>query len=849
MSWELLGTAALRATGFPIEMLHELRFPRSVAAAQTVLGCERELEALRGDLLGERFSAAVERVHGRGGERGELAWLSRARRAVGRRAAARPSSPPPAGEDELSAAIERWNELLGRRDALVASGEEVWAGELGERRRVLRRLFEDARLQEAVFLSSPRMHAALVRYLDAGHADVRSGDVRLLERRLAAYLQRVCAKNETQSFFGPIDYARIDVREPERLRLRGQPAALRRREVFASQWMAEELAEAMAREPELAPFVRPRRSPLCALAGSELRLVTGAAIAVDEVSAELWRLAGGELTVAELAARCEQPVDDVGRRLHELAGRGALVMAIILRSDDADVLGQLGAWLDRLPDGLAAAARWRVALGDLRRMLDDFAAAPLERRIGLLREIDAAFTQLCGVAGERAGGSFYGDRAVLFEECLGGVEECVVGGELARRLDAALQPVLELWRRRAALLAAREERAARAVWAAARGPSAAGIGLVDFLRAMRANGATERREDELDELTQRMRELVQARSDGHRAELRADELPTAELPPGWPAASEAEPAAASQADPAPSRPAAFAAPAACDASVCPYTSLDIMLAAPSADALRAGDCRIVLGEAHPQALLWVFPTAYFLPGAADAILAPLKKVLARGNGARPVAQPAQLAYRRKTKIHPYPLPGATIELSARGADCDAIPAAGVEVRNIGGRLGLWAEHRALVLHPPLVREATGGDPLVPLSLAPVEPLDIDLGTHTPRIEIDGLIYQRERWRRPGGSIGSEEAGGFELLLEAWRWKQRDELPDEVFVRVSGESKPIYVDFRSFFSVELLEHLARGSAELTISEMLPGSGELWLEGALGSHCCELRTIAIDKERQA
>jgi hypothetical protein len=818
VSWELLETAALRATGFPIELLHELRFPRSVEAASAVLSCEHEVEALRGELLRERFSAAVERVRGRGGERGELAWLSRARRAVGRRAAARPSGPPPGGEHELSAAVELFNELLERRDALVASGEEVWAGELSERRRVLRRLFEDVRLQEAVFLSSPRMHAALVRYLAAGHADARSGDARMLERRLASYLQRVCAKNETQSFFGPIDYARIDAREPERLRLRGEPAALRRREVFASQWMAEELADAISREPELAPFIRPRRSPLCRLVGSELRFVTGAAIAVDEVSAELWRVAGGELTVAELAARCEQPLDDVDRRLRELAGRGALVMAVILPGDDAYVLGQLGAWLDRLPDGIAAAARWRVALGDLRRMLDDFAAASLERRGALLREIDAAFTRLCGVAGERAGGAFYGDRAVLFEECLGGVEECVVGGELARRLDAALQPVLELWRRSAVLLAAREERAARAVWTAARGPSAAGVGLVDFLRAMRTDDPTERDEDELDELTRRMRELVRARGDGHRAELRADELPTAGALPG-------------------------------DAGVCPYTSLDIMLAASSADALRAGDCRIVLGEAHPQALLWVFPTAHFLAGAADAILAPLTDALACANGARPGGQLAQLAYRRKTKIHPYPLPCATIELSARRADCAAIPAADVEVRDIGGRLGLWADDRPLVLLPPLVREATGGDPLVPLSLAPVEPLDVDLGAHTPRIEIDGLIYQRERWRRPGGSIGSQQASGFELLIEAWRFKQRDELPDEVFVRVSGEPKPIYVDFRSFFSVELLEHLARASDELTISEMLPGSGELWLEGAGGSHCCELRTIAIDKERRA
>jgi hypothetical protein len=48
--------------------------------------------------------------------------------------------------------------------------------------------------------------------------------------------------------------------------------------------------------------------------------------------------------------------------------------------------------------------------------------------------------------------------------------------------------------------------------------------------------------------------------------------------------------------------------------------------------------------------------------------------------------------------------------------------------------------------------------------------------------------------RPGRQDGHR---GFSLFLESWRRKNRLGLPDQVYVRVPGERKPFFADFRNF----------------------------------------------------
>lgn len=94
---------------------------------------------------------------------------------------------------------------------------------------------------------------------------------------LVSYLQRFCARNETASFFGPLNYGRLDPDRPRDLEVRRSPRQLRRRETFLAHWAVEQLAgrsrcrskpvrPPRALERHLASIPRPRMaaSPLSA---------------------------------------------------------------------------------------------------------------------------------------------------------------------------------------------------------------------------------------------------------------------------------------------------------------------------------------------------------------------------------------------------------------------------------------------------------------------------------------------------------------------------------------------------------------------------------------------------------
>jgi hypothetical protein len=123
---------------------------------------------------------------------------------------------------------------------------------------------------------------------------------------------------------------------------------------------------------------------------------------------------------------------------------------------------------------------------------------------------------------------------------------------------------------------------------------------------------------------------------------------------------------------------------------------------------------------------------------------------------------------------------------------------------------------------------------------------ITIGDHTPRIEIDGVVYQRERWTLsvpeilPPPAVRGDAAA---LLLHACEVRLRAQLPERVFARMPSERKPLYVDFANMFSLELFFHLIRNDATVTVSEVFPSPETWWLRGMRGTSSCEWRMTCI------
>jgi hypothetical protein len=118
--------------------------------------------------------------------------------------------------------------------------------------------------------------------------------------------------------------------------------------------------------------------------------------------------------------------------------------------------------------------------------------------------------------------------------------------------------------------------------------------------------------------------------------------------------------------------------------------------------------------------------------------------------------------------------------------------------------------------------------------------------HQPRITIDRLVLCRESWCFPAQEIRwawhREER---ERFCMARRWAAEQRIPELVFYRLPGDSKPVAVHFGSPVLVRLFAKAVRGARQVTITEMLPTVNDLWLTDRQGlRYASELRLVAVD-----
>ncbi|SCL19402.1 Lantibiotic dehydratase, C terminus [Micromonospora pallida] len=137
----------------------------------------------------------------------------------------------------------------------------------------------------------------------------------------------------------------------------------------------------------------------------------------------------------------------------------------------------------------------------------------------------------------------------------------------------------------------------------------------------------------------------------------------------------------------------------------------------------------------------------------------------------------------------------------------------------------------------------------------------------PRIVHGDLVLQRRMWKLhpdflpPARTPDQSEADWF---LRWQRWRRENNLPRRVFATPEGtrltpaaddapqpggrpDHKPLYVDFDSHFSLQLLDATARGAgSRMVLTEMLPDRDEQVLRGPAGTHVTEL-TVELNGVR--
>ncbi|HEY0194604.1 MAG TPA: lantibiotic dehydratase [Kofleriaceae bacterium] len=706
------------------------------------------------------------------------------------------------------------------RAELEAAYEQDWL-RIGERLHEVARM---PRFREAVIWQNRTVIQTGIEPLLRRPPGASDRKTREYKQMVASYLQRYCTKNDSIGFFGPIGWATFDdaLSAP---RLVPGPALLDRRTVYFEHWAIDALAGRLSEDRALRIGLAPRRMPTIRLDGDRLHHSIDRVTTLPASTIRLIEACDGtrsaraiaEALAAEPGLELESP-DEVYDLLDELAEARLVIWRLEVPPADLQPERRLQAALAAAEPG-PARADGEAALAALVAARDRVAAAAgdpdaLEAALGALGE---AFVGLTDREASRLAGKTYAGRGVVYEDCRRAAE-VVLGRPFLDRIGPALSWIQASARWFTHTLATRF----RAVFDEVYRRLAAELGApeVDFirfyaeLRAQLTGQASAQSSTALEvraELQRRWAELLALPEGQRRVELSA-----AELGPRVQAAFEA---------PAPGWPSAR------------HNSPDLMIAAAGPEALASGDYLVVLGEVHAAVSAVSVPAIAKEHVDPDGIhrvrqvdLGPtVAQVLPRGNFHR----------------------GRYFSLSEGNLDVEFGDARSHRPRDqvfdVAGFVVCERDGQLRVRR----RDGSAEFDLVSFLEADFEAesyiFDIfGPAAYRPRVTVDGFVLARERWQfSTAGMAFTRRDPGLDRFAGARRWVAEHQLPRFVFIKASGEPKPVYLDLESPIFVEILCKLVRASETVTVSEMLPSFEQLWLLDADGAaYCSELRMVVVD-----
>ncbi len=747
-NWMLGKVFVLRHAGFPFEWVEELGLDaQTLAGLDQLLECERRLEAA--GLTPAALTAL---------EKGQPVKA--------------PSPRPP-----------EWDALLGEWKALRTTLEQAW---LQERTRLRARLHQrcgDEGIQGAVFFSNPSVYENSWRRYAQEPLRPENADARRQDRQAYTYLQRLCAKNETTSFFGPMGYG--EILPDDRVSVAVVPSQDSRRRTFLAFWAITELSRTLQRDPALRAELTLRLNPMFELTSQEARCPPlGLQVPLSGRLPQLVALLGeGPLTVRAAADRLQLSPPELEREVLPLLRVACVLRGLPFATQDLSTFEALIGAVAALGPS-AARDTWLAHLDGFSRRLTAFAQGTLEERRVLLGELEALFTGLTGKAARRGEGGVYEDRLVIYEEAASPFA-LQFGRSFGQRLAAALSDGLEV----SARYGEQVQQGHRETVIAQLGTE----GELDFL-----SYTVKTRPAQVEGTRFSPVPPLPVEDVGRNLQLAASDFPAAA--PG----------------------ARFALP-----DVCLGGAVD-----------QPEQLQILLARVHHHLLLYSW-LATFHP-RPEAYRAVAERFVSHEPG---VAGLTALSVRRRNKGF-YAYPGRNLLQSVTdtndiGANALSPSLARVRLGPEGPRL-FAPDGTPLQLYFPL-DDLSKFAPFAALGHPQVVHAPLKSGTgHTPQVWLGGAVYQRERWEVPTGTLHGLTGLAFHRAVH--RLRRRLGLPRFVYGRTPAERKPYLFDLESPFAMELLRHCVAAVESVTFEEMLPGPDQLFLRDARGRYTFELRMQA-------
>jgi hypothetical protein len=790
--------------GVPFEMVEKLATRNASAAARDLLVRQAEFSKAKSDvenlLQSRRHDLSKELFH---------AW----RRTI--RSGAMPPPPePPSGvfaicrecasnlaSAEMCFDQALWGELEIARQALLESARTILPGYL---------VFAAAGLQERLarqFLPA------------AGNIPPRNKQARAHERTILLYLQRICAKNDSLSAFGPEGWGTVE-REITGSKLAPTPGIVKR-ESFLERWTAHGLAAALNADPEIRLELSPRLNPNGRLHGDRFIFTDNA----ESVSLESH--------IMEVLAHCDgkTPAHALGvdmQLLEQLAEQNIIRWEVEVPALEPYAFNVLISDISQWRDG-PTRKRWLDLLQPIAALPVKFAqTTETTSRIEIMDEARARLDQL-GAVRTTSNRFLYSAANPIGEECLRETGFSI-SENLINEVASDAAPWIDLWRDCYAFIASRVAEGLRGL--VERAPRQNGtLPLPAFLRhcamsemALTGPGMVALAHIAFQAVKAAFRQQLRPHADSDEYELTLDDCHVVRRNFEYPKFDEYT-----------------------------YPSADMQLAAKSIEAVARGEYRWILAELHPPVALLHHGFYWSCPDKAA-----LSNALIRTISGRPSFYFGFLAadFTATTTVHLFETPPELSNFVApqrgnpnwptiRPADAE------VFVDDTTGDVGL----RKAGSHEYLGSFARAW--LIPLGF---HPFQFSLLPHTPRLRCGRVIVQRRGWTVRQEELGAGDFTGIsrDLVLAIERLRAQKNLPRYIYIRPTEQAlrrsgaegrdkdtKPVFIDLESYLFLEIFHRWLMKSGELEVTEMLPDPDHLPWREPDGRRTFELRTLIVPR----
>ena len=675
-------------------------------------------------------------------------------------------------------------------------------------------------LKAYLVFAAPGVRERIIRQLSntTSATSPRNKQARADERHWLLYLQRLAAKNDSLSEFGPEGWGRCESGSAK-FTFSPEPG-IARRETFLERWTAHGIAAAINADPEAAAELAPRLHPNGRLEGDRFVFTdTGTSEALDSETRILLARCDGKTPAYSLGTNLEALV--------RLAQRNFIIWAMEVPALEPNVLpiflAQISSWRDN-----ATRRRWLDELQPLAELPTKFAqTTEPQTRLALINEATERLEKLG--AHKTASRFLYSATNPIGEECF---RECHVsiGQNLVDEVAIEAAPWIDLWRDNYAFVAHRVATGLRAL--VEQSPLQNGaLPLPAFLRAcadaqlpLTGPGMVVFAHNAFQEVKSAFVENFGRHTDKREYRFSKDDCHFVRQEFDYPRFDEYT-----------------------------YPSGDLQLGAESVEAVSRGEYQWILAELHPPVALlhhgffWCCPE----PGT-------LARALATTTGGKPNFHFGFFAadFTATTAVRLFDgLPDSTVFVSAQRGNSHwrTIPPSELEVYCVGKNGDVRLRTRA-----------TGEDVgsfarawTIPLGF---HPFTFSLGAHTPRLYCGKIVVQRESWTVALEELGADDFTGIsrDLVMAVERLRSRRQLPRHVYIRPSEQAlrrsgaegrdkdtKPVYIDFESYLFLEIFHRWLSKAGELEITEMLPTPDQLLWREPDGRRTFELRTQFIPR----